>query len=211
MFIPVVLSLVAVMAQEATARDLTEPSPYRLRAEGSGSFRMTELGTTASAYRPDDNKTAAARALATQPYAEIIHKAASASALDPALVHAVIYVESRYAPKAVSNKGAIGLMQVLPETAARYGIANPAKSPEANVNAGTRYLRDLMQKFDGRIDLVLAAYNSGENAVINHGFRMPPYPEPRHYVPAVLARYQALKEPPGPLLFEYLPGTRLEK
>lgn len=61
------------------------------------------------------------------------------------------------------------------------------------------------------IDLVLAAYNSGENAVINHGFRIPPYPETRHYVPAVLARYQALKEPPGPLLFEYLPGTRLEK
>jgi soluble lytic murein transglycosylase-like protein len=151
--------------------------------------------------------------LAKLPYAALISSAARQSALDPALVHAVIFVESRYQAAARSPKGAIGLMQVLPETAARYGVADPARSPVANVTAGTRYLQDLMQLFDSRLDLVLAAYNAGENAVLRYGHRIPPYRETQHYVPAVLAKYREWQEPGRPLVpapIEYLPGTRLD-
>ena len=89
-------------------------------------------------------------------------------------------------------------MQVLPETAARYGVPDPAHSPEANLRAGTRYLSDLMRLFDSRIDLVLAAYNAGENAVARYGQRIPPYRETQHYVPAALAKYREWQEKPRP-------------
>ena len=113
-------------------------------------------------------------------------------------------------------------MQVLRETAARYGVPDPARSPEANLQAGTRYLQNLMQLFDGRLDLVLAAYNAGEHAVMRHGHRIPPYQETQNYVPAVLAKYREWQEPPAvpvpvsasipaSLYIEYLPGTRLER
>lgn len=127
--------------------------------------------------------------LAEQPYSRQIEKAAQAAALDPVLVHAVIYVESRYRHSAVSHKGAIGLMQLLPETAARYGIDNVSVSPQANLKAGTRYLSDLMRMFDNRLDLALAAYNAGEGAVQRYANKIPPYPETQQYVRDVLAKY----------------------
>ena len=127
--------------------------------------------------------------LADQPFSNEIARAAQAAALDPSLVHAVIYVESRYQHKAVSPKGAVGLMQVMPDTAARYGLRHAVYSPKENLKAGTLYLRDLMVMFDNRLDLVLAAYNAGENAVKKHARQIPPYPETRHYVKAVMARY----------------------
>ena len=151
--------------------------------------------------------------LADKPYAALIQTAALEAALDPALVHAVIFVESGYNPAARSPKGAIGLMQVMPDTALRYGVADPGRSPEVNLKAGTRYLKDLMGLFEGRLELALAAYNAGENAVIRHGQRIPPYQETRLYVPAVLERYHEWREPspvPGPARIEYLPGTRLD-
>ncbi|HYG12980.1 MAG TPA: lytic transglycosylase domain-containing protein, partial [Methylophilaceae bacterium] len=86
--------------------------------------------------------------LADLPFAREIGLAATAAALDPALVHAVIYVESRYRQNAISPKGAIGLMQVLPDTAARYGIKDPSRSAQINLKAGTLYLRDLLRMFD---------------------------------------------------------------
>ena len=152
--------------------------------------------------------------LADQPYAAQIADAARESALDPILVHALIYVESRYNPAARSPKGALGLMQVLPETASRYGVANARGSIEANLKAGTRYLRDLMMLFDGRLDLVLAAYNAGEKAVQRHGERIPPFRETQQYVPSVLKQYRALREAasadtPVHRRIEYLPGTLL--
>ncbi len=118
--------------------------------------------------------------------------------ISKALVPALIYAESRYNPAARSVKGAVGLMQLLPETAARYGVPNPARSLEANLRAGTRYLSDLLQLFDDRIELALAAYNAGENAVQRYGFRIPPYRETREYVPAVLKKYREWQTPPAP-------------
>lgn len=151
--------------------------------------------------------------LADKPYAAQIQTAALEAALDPALVHALIFVESGYNPAARSPKGAIGLMQVMPATALRYGVADPGRSPEVNLKVGTRYLKDLMELFGGRVDLALAAYNAGENAVLRHGQRIPPIQETRLYVPAVLSKYREWREPaaaPGPVYIEYLPGTRLD-
>jgi soluble lytic murein transglycosylase-like protein len=156
----------------------------------------------------------AAAQVEARPFARQIEQAARDAGLDPVLVHAVIDAESRYNPVARSPKGALGLMQVLPETAARYGVAHALLPIEGNLKAGTRYLRDLMALFENRLDLALAAYNAGENAVLRHGKRIPPYRETLQYVPAVLDRYRAWREPDAavraePSRIEYLPGTLL--
>jgi len=207
--------IVAAAACLATAQVCAEPqslaaSPYRLNVQAE-SFRLTAPGERPPASR---NPLTISARLADKPYAKLIHSAALHAALDPALVHAVIFVESGYDPAARSSKGAIGLMQLMPDTALRYGVKDPAKSLEGNLRAGTLYLKDLMQQFNNRLELVLAAYNAGENAVLRYGERIPPYPETRRYVPAVLAKYQELGVPvaqaPEPSRFNYLPGTRLD-
>lgn len=163
--------------------------------------------------------------LIKQPFHSEIAHAAQAVSLDPALVHAVIYVESRYQASAVSPKGAIGLMQVMPATAARYGIEDVGQSPKVNIKAGTKYLKFLMRKFDNRLDLVLAAYNAGEGAVMKYGNQIPPYRETQNYVVSVLNKYHEWhqiavsnrtphesvvteKIPAGPMPKNYLQGTR---
>jgi len=113
-------------------------------------------------------------------YAGLIAAAARRHQLEPALVHAVIRAESAYDPKAVSRAGAVGLMQLMPQTARRYRVRD-RRDPEQNVEGGVRYLRDLLQQF-GSLDLALAAYNAGEGAVQRHGNRIPPYRETQNYV-----------------------------
>jgi soluble lytic murein transglycosylase-like protein len=126
------------------------------------------------------------------PYTQTILKEAQANRLDPMLVDAVITVESNQNPNARSSTGAVGLMQLMPGTAKRYGVANPYHA-ESNIRGGTRYLRDLVTMFDGDLNLVLAAYNAGENAVLRHGKRIPPYSETKAYVPKVMSRYAELQ------------------
>lgn len=104
----------------------------------------------------------------------------------PELLHAVITVESRYDSRAVSPKGAIGLMQLMPATAKRFGVSDPYEVRQ-NVLAGASYLKWLMALFENDLELVLAAYNAGERAVLKAGRRIPPYPETQAYVPRVLA------------------------
>lgn len=136
-------------------------------------------------------------ALAHRPFHQEILRAAQRAGIDPALVHAVIRVESAYNARAVSPKGAMGLMQVIPGTGRRFGIDN-LLTPGANISAGTQYLSYLMRLFDGDLMLVLAAYNAGEGAVMRYGKRIPPYRETRGYVPRVLSTYQALAALPSP-------------
>jgi len=124
-----------------------------------------------------------------QRFASMVAQAAREYQLDEALLHAVISTESGYEPRAVSPKGAIGLMQVMPATGKRFGVVN-LNDPAQNVAAGARYLRVLLRQFDNDLQLVLAAYNAGENAVLRHGKRIPPYRETRQYVPRVLALYK---------------------
>jgi soluble lytic murein transglycosylase-like protein len=124
-------------------------------------------------------------------YDGFIKGAARDATIQAALVRAVIAVESGFNPHAVSKKGAIGLMQLQPATARRYGVTN-IYDPEQNVRAGARYLRDLLKRFDSNMELALAAYNAGEEAVERYGRRIPPFRETLSYVPNVLKVYQHL-------------------
>jgi soluble lytic murein transglycosylase-like protein len=121
-------------------------------------------------------------------YAPLIEAAANKYNLDAALLHAVVRAESAYNPGAVSNKGAVGLMQLMPDTAARYGVSDPY-DPEENVEGGARYLSDLIALFRSDIRLAVAAYNAGENNVIKYGNQVPPFEETREYVLRVLQYY----------------------
>ncbi|MGH8511838.1 MAG: transglycosylase SLT domain-containing protein [Gammaproteobacteria bacterium] len=122
-------------------------------------------------------------------YAPAIAQAALRYKLPHALLHAVIKAESAYNPTAVSRAGAVGLMQLMPGTALRYGVSN-RKDPIANLSGGSRYLRDLMGMFKNNLVLALAAYNAGENAVIRYGRKIPPYRETQTYVRRVLQYYK---------------------
>ncbi|GAO34715.1 lytic transglycosylase [Sulfuricella sp. T08] len=122
-------------------------------------------------------------------YAYEISRAASFCQLESALLHAVIAAESGYNPRALSGKGAIGLMQLMPGTARRYGAVDPY-DPAQNIRAGALYLRDLLAMFNNDMRLALAAYNAGENNVIKYGNRIPPFRETAAYVPRVMAFYQ---------------------
>jgi len=121
-------------------------------------------------------------------FAPMVAAVAREYKLSPALLHAVITVESGYNPNARSAKGASGLMQLMPATAKRYEVTD-IWDPKQNVAGGARYLRDLLAMFNDDLGLALAAYNAGEAAVIQHGNRIPPYPETRGYVPRVLQHY----------------------
>lgn len=122
----------------------------------------------------------------------LVSDAARAYQVDEALLHAVISTESGYEPTALSKKGAIGLMQVMPDTGKRYGVTN-LNDPAQNVQAGARYLHDLLRQFNHDLKLALAAYNAGEHAVLRHGGRIPPYRETEQYVPRVLALYERFR------------------
>jgi soluble lytic murein transglycosylase-like protein len=125
-------------------------------------------------------------------YSPMVTDVAREHKLDAALLHAVITVESGYNPKAKSPKGAIGLMQLMPDTAKRYDVRN-IWDPSENVRGGARYLRYLLQLFNDNLSLALAAYNAGEAAVIQYGNKIPPYAETRSYVPKVLLHYDRFR------------------
>jgi soluble lytic murein transglycosylase-like protein len=127
-------------------------------------------------------------------YAPEIEAVAKATNMEPALLHAVISVESGYNRFARSNKGAAGLMQLTPDTAVRYGVTNRFDVVQ-NVWGGARYLRDLLSMFHNDVKLALAAYNAGENAVIKYGNHVPPYRETIDYVPRVLSYYKRYRNP----------------
>ncbi len=128
-------------------------------------------------------------------YDSIIEKAADSASVEPNLLRAVIVVESGFNSRAVSKRGAMGLMQLMPATATRYGAAHPF-DPHENVHAGARYLKFLIDRFGQNLRLALAAYNAGENAVDRNGGQVPPFAETMAYVPRVLRIYQMLKEQP---------------
>jgi len=123
----------------------------------------------------------------------LIDSTALRHGVDPDLVRAVVHVESGFDARAVSPKGATGSMQLMPATAARYGVTN-LKDPAQNLEGGVRYLKDLLTLFEGNTHLALAAYNAGENAVLRYARNIPPYKETRLYVPEVLTRYESYKQ-----------------
>jgi soluble lytic murein transglycosylase-like protein len=136
----------------------------------------------------------------------LLREAAHDYRIDYELLQALIATESGFAASAVSPKGAVGLMQIMPATAQRYGVAGDRKTPveqkladpRTNIRVGARYLRDLIAMFPGQLELALAAYNAGEGAVLRAGSRVPNYRETQSYVRTVLQLYAVLK-PPTPL------------
>lgn len=122
-------------------------------------------------------------------YDTLIADIAAAHDLDRALLHAIVSVESGYNARAVSRKGAIGLMQLMPETASRYGVKD-LFDPAQNLKAGAAYLRDLLRLFKSDVRLAIAAYNAGEGAILKYGNQVPPYPETVAYLPKVLDLYE---------------------
>jgi len=119
---------------------------------------------------------------------KIIDSASKESGVDPRLIYSVMNQESGFHTNAVSPKGASGLMQLIPATARRFGVQD-IFDPKQNVHAGAKYLRFLLDTFDGDVELALAGYNAGENAVIKYGYRVPPYSETQNYVRSIVARY----------------------
>ena len=141
-----------------------------------------EVAARAAALCQDE----AWRALAGD-FADAIAAAADRHGLDRALLAAIVEMESGFQPRAVSPKGARGLMQLMPATAKRFGVTDPF-DPAQSLDGGAQYLHWLLQRFEGRTDLALAAYNAGEGAVDRHGGRIPPYGETLRYVNGVLER-----------------------
>lgn len=149
----------------------------------------------------------------------LIDRHATLQRVDPALVKAIIAVESSFEPGAVSPKGAVGLMQIIPGTGERYGVTADARrtveqklqDPAINLSVGTRYLRDLLALFADDVELALAAYNAGEQAVLRYGNVVPPFAETQAYVRRV-RQFHASYRPPPPVparqLRVVIPGGR---
>ncbi|MCP4234855.1 MAG: lytic transglycosylase domain-containing protein [Aestuariibacter sp.] len=126
-------------------------------------------------------------------FTPLIDVIAKETRIRPELLHAVVRAESAYDPQARSRTGAVGLMQLMPGTAKRYGVTN-SLDPKENLQGGARYLSDLLKMFKFDLRLALAAYNAGENAVIKYGNTIPPYPETQTYVSRVLGFYQTSRD-----------------
>ncbi len=152
--------------------DHVEREPLEARAESNSSHKK-ERGWTTGNARLDG----------------LIRQNGVKYGVDPYLIFCVMEQESHFNPRALSPKGARGLMQLMPGTAARFGVKRPS-DPAQNIAGGTRYLKQLIGQFDGRVDLVLASYNAGEGAVIKFGRKVPPYRETRDYVRKISYRYR---------------------
>lgn len=141
-----------------------------------------------SAYKPPPHHSFAFMKANKSRFNDLIEQTAAKHQVDVRLVHALIQTESAYDADAISPAGAVGLMQLMPETAKRFGVEN-RQAPEQNVEGGIRYLRHLINLFPNDLNLAVAAYNAGENAVMRHNNSIPPYPETINYVKQVLALY----------------------
>jgi hypothetical protein len=124
----------------------------------------------------------------------IIVESATRHNVDPVLVYSLMHQESSFKPRAVSYKGARGLMQLMPGTAARFGVKD-IFDPRQNIEGGIRYLSFLLDMFNGDVPLALAAYNAGEGAVLKYGRRIPPYSETQEYVRRITRRYELMRDP----------------
>jgi soluble lytic murein transglycosylase-like protein len=135
---------------------------------------------------------------------------AKRNGLDPLLIYSVMHQESSFKSRAISPKGARGLMQLMPGTAARFGVSN-IFDPQQNIEGGSRYMKFLLDRFDGDLSLALAGYNAGEGAVDKYGWRIPPYAETQEYVRRISQRYNILRDPNAALYAPSLSRGQMAK
>jgi soluble lytic murein transglycosylase-like protein len=180
------LALALALAAQAARADVY------LQVQKNGNLLLSDRPLVAGAHLIRADRPRAAGRL---PRDAQIRRVAARHGVDPLLVHAVVRAESGYDPKAVSSSGAAGLMQLMPDTARRYGVTDPF-DPARNLDAGVRYLRDLLRTFGGNVGLALAAYNAGEQSVLRAGRRVPDYRETAQYVRRVRMYYRELRESP---------------
>lgn len=200
---------VATMAEPAAPLYAPSTDPYRLRVPGPTQFRLQ----SGEADETSQAATSAPSVMSDRPFHSEVTRAAQEFGVDPALIHAVITVESGYNARALSPKGAQGLMQLMPDTAQRFGISVPnlVWKPDRNIRAGVAYLRTLLTLFNQDVALALAAYNAGENAVLRSGGRIPPFRETQDYVPKVLEVYGQLKPHIAPPIAEGTPTAKVRR
>jgi len=163
--------------------------PYRLMAtyQSWSPFHSKTVGSKPSKYNPQVYKNR------VRDFLPHIKKSAKKHDLDPHLLHAMVDTESAFNPQAKSKAGAIGLMQLMPQTAKQLGVQD-SWNPQQNIAGGALYLRQLLDMFNQNLTLSIAAYNAGENAIIRAGNAIPNYPETKRYVKKVLKRYNELKQ-----------------
>jgi hypothetical protein len=165
----------SVFIDRARVDRIEREDPEKIAQDGSG---RKALGWSTGSKRLD----------------ALIRQNGSRHSVDPYLIFLVMEQESHFNSRVVSPKGAQGLMQLMPGTGARFGVRRPF-DPAQNISGGTRFLRQLLNRFNGRVDLVLASYNAGEGAVIKYGHKVPPYRETRNYVRNISKRYRRSKPP----------------
>ena len=139
-----------------------------------------------------------------------VTESAKRNGLDPLLIYSVMHQESSFKSRAISPKGARGLMQLMPGTAIRFGVTNIFDAQQ-NIEGGSRYLKFLLDRFDGDLSLTLAGYNAGEGAVEKYGWRIPPYSETQEYVRRISHRYSILRDPNAALYAPSLTRGQLAK
>ncbi|HEU4834165.1 MAG TPA: lytic transglycosylase domain-containing protein [Pyrinomonadaceae bacterium] len=130
------------------------------------------------------------------------------NSVDPLLLYSIMHQESSFKPRALSYKGARGLMQLMPFTASRFGVTN-IWDPKQNIEGGARYMRFLLNLFKGDVRLALAGYNAGEGAVMKYGYNVPPYSETREYVRRIGNRYSMIRDPQAAALANTLSDKQL--
>ncbi len=188
---------------EVFLREQSDPEPYRVQPFNDPAATATDLNEPAIAPPPPRMLVYFEGLPSYKSVQHLLQEASTKHGIDYALLQALIATESGFDSRAVSPKGAVGLMQLIPPTAERYGvragknatIEKKLTDPVVNIRAGASYLSDLIKMFPGQIELALAAYNAGEGAVQRAGNKIPNYPETKNYVKTVMQLYGVLKPP----------------
>jgi soluble lytic murein transglycosylase-like protein len=206
-----VLRLILAFTAAVVLATPAEAQIYTWR-DASGTLVLSNVpqpGTLAAAartYEVEGAPTVKATRPAEAPvrrFDDLIERHATLQGLSPELVRAVIQVESAFNPAAISPKGAMGLMQLMPATARDLGVTDPFH-PEQNIRGGARYLRWLLDRYDGNVELALAAYNAGPGAVDRFGQQVPPFRETRSYVQKVTGVSGPAAKPAGPVIYKWM-------
>ncbi len=191
-------------ARRASKTSLTVMTDVNSKASQSASTAVGNerslLSSNVSVYGPfvgsasSKNSTLRGFTTGNAQVDEYLINSGANNGVDPLLLYSIMHQESSFKPHAISPKGARGLMQLMPYTAIRYGVTN-IFDPKQNIEGGARYLKFLLDHFDGDINLVLAGYNAGEGAVEKYGWQVPPYAETQEYVRRISRRYGLLRDP----------------